>query len=994
MATDFNYGNKTIDSSGPIKPSGKNQPLDPRTEVKLYADIESIPNPYISMIITVLEDETNSNKMTDYKVLSLKADNLGVANSVVDQVQRYVDYLGAGSVSQEDINTAVNNYLTEHPVSGGATAEQAAQIEANKTAIGDENSGLIKEINDIKNTELENLNTAIQTLETLVGVDETVGDKTGLPSGDANIIASINRIDKKTINSPIYEIQNKTLNFNGSNTIILSEDVQDCTCGIEFTIDNNSSDTTLNFTNLFPYNPLSSAPNTMSGIQGYLGTLEFIRDNIIKFTATGDNAIFQSVVSPENIIANHKYLYRSFISNDGGITYTTSKNTIVTANGDGTITIGTNIVFKVSGIANNSEIYIKNPLIIDLTEMYGQGSEPNADQMLINIPEDTWSNGTYPPSIEPQTFTITSKNSEGVVIDTYISSSEDKTLDIVSNGTIEADGNQPENTTLTNVKTKVLVSNSSSYSSKHEVNLNNVDRLLFLGDSYTEGMYYQKGKAWVCQLAEQLDYTCEGYGWGGYTSETLLGNIKNNLARYNPVPIKSLNPGKVMVMTFVNDMVKMSYDNTRYLNGIKNLAKEIEYLGAKPIICTEFRDPWGYGLQQNLNELCSQNGYDYFNILPFTKFLGITTASDDSSMSPYYNGSHPGQRTGGIITNQYLKYCKNLPRPISAIKIYRLREGITINNLTDLIFNNRRDKLLKFKEINIAHSALSNETDWDRLDNMTGTSTNGIISEYGQLMSNQNVAFNNYALVEVILPTTKKHIKSAKLIINDTSVSMYIKKQDGFVAISDGVVDDLVNSIEYDKITFLLYKNGGFNLNDIRLEWEGEEIPKHESPKNIIFPKNAVELLSANTFDTDNSWYTATGTISPTEPTNYAKMPQGCTKLITITDGNYINISKSITSNSIPGTVNNLRLRVVARYNPDKDSNLITENSYDRKQIKLELKGTTIEATVNRYTQFKELDMSWTMCEFDLTATDNIDINIMSEDSTPIEIAYISLLSY
>ena len=260
MTTDFNYNNKTIDSSGPIKPSGTDQPVDPRTRVDFYSDIESIPNPYIGMIVTVKMDETNQNKMTDYKVISLKPNALGIANSVIDRVQRYIDYLGVstggsvdlsgyatkdelnskantsdiptntselyndsgfltsipseyitetemneaianissgGSVSQEDINTAVNNYLTEHPVSSGATAEQAAQIQANKTAIGDANSGLIKEVNNIKNTELQNLNTAIQTLETLVGVDETVGDKSGLPSGDANVIASINRIDSK-----------------------------------------------------------------------------------------------------------------------------------------------------------------------------------------------------------------------------------------------------------------------------------------------------------------------------------------------------------------------------------------------------------------------------------------------------------------------------------------------------------------------------------------------------------------------------------------------------------------------------------------------------------------------------------------------------------------------------------------------------------------------------------------------------------------------------
>ena len=214
MTTDFNYNNKTIDSGGPIKPSGKDQPGDPRTRVESYSDIESIPNPYVGMIITVKIDETNQNKMTDYKVLSLKPNSLGIANSVIDRVQRYVEYLGAfsggsvdlsgyatkdelnskantsdiptntselyndsgfltsipseyvtetemneaianvssgGSVSQEEINTAVNNYLTEHPVSSGATAEQAAQIQANKTAIGDANSGLIKEINDIKN---------------------------------------------------------------------------------------------------------------------------------------------------------------------------------------------------------------------------------------------------------------------------------------------------------------------------------------------------------------------------------------------------------------------------------------------------------------------------------------------------------------------------------------------------------------------------------------------------------------------------------------------------------------------------------------------------------------------------------------------------------------------------------------------------------------------------------------------------------------------------
>ena len=210
MATDFTYGGKQIVSGGPFKPGGKDMPSDARTRVDCYADIATIPNPYVGLKITVKVDETNNNKMTDYIVKSLKANSIGLANSLIDEVVRYVDYLGvssnSGNVSQEDIKTAVNNYFEENPVQSGATTEQAAQIQANKTAIGDTNSGLIKEVNDIKNTELEKLNTAIQTL------DETVGNKNGLPSGDANIIASINRIDNKETGGSLTAEQIELLN--------------------------------------------------------------------------------------------------------------------------------------------------------------------------------------------------------------------------------------------------------------------------------------------------------------------------------------------------------------------------------------------------------------------------------------------------------------------------------------------------------------------------------------------------------------------------------------------------------------------------------------------------------------------------------------------------------------------------------------------------------------------------------------------------------------
>lgn len=97
MATDFTYNNKTIGTTGGIKPNLKDTPSDVRTRVNVFSDISTIPNPYVGMKITVLQDENNSNAMVDYIVKSLKANSLGVANTVIDEVVPYADYLGVSA---------------------------------------------------------------------------------------------------------------------------------------------------------------------------------------------------------------------------------------------------------------------------------------------------------------------------------------------------------------------------------------------------------------------------------------------------------------------------------------------------------------------------------------------------------------------------------------------------------------------------------------------------------------------------------------------------------------------------------------------------------------------------------------------------------------------------------------------------------------------------------------------------------------------------------
>ena len=163
MTTDFSYGNKTIDSGGPIKPSGIDQPGDPRTRVDFYSDIKLIPNPYVGMIITVKTDETNQNKMTDYKVLSLKPNSLGIANSVVDRVQRYVEYLGVSTGGSSSSGTGGT----------GLTSEQEEQL--NKIP---EMEASINNIN-------ESLNTKANTSDIPTNTSELYNDSgflTSIPS--------------------------------------------------------------------------------------------------------------------------------------------------------------------------------------------------------------------------------------------------------------------------------------------------------------------------------------------------------------------------------------------------------------------------------------------------------------------------------------------------------------------------------------------------------------------------------------------------------------------------------------------------------------------------------------------------------------------------------------------------------------------------------------------------------------------------------------------
>ena len=131
MTTDFNYGKSTIITTGPVKPKDRNVPMNARYRVEKYADIATIPVPAVGELVFVLSDENNDNQQNIYVIKSLKPSNLGVADSLVDEVVPLKTFLGT-----DDIN--LSDYVTEEELNnrGYATTTEVDQKIANAVTGG------------------------------------------------------------------------------------------------------------------------------------------------------------------------------------------------------------------------------------------------------------------------------------------------------------------------------------------------------------------------------------------------------------------------------------------------------------------------------------------------------------------------------------------------------------------------------------------------------------------------------------------------------------------------------------------------------------------------------------------------------------------------------------------------------------------------------------------------------------------------------------------
>ncbi len=221
--------------------------------------------------------------------------------------------------------------------------------------------------------------------------------------------------------------------------------------------------------------------------------------------SSGTTAYFRVRVS--NLIYNHLYYYSIWLkSSDNNAGYSlgisTAKKGIVTEeykkyscleknsiNKEG-VNTSAYIGYYISPFIENATYYMKKPMCIDLTSLYGEGNEPTLEEFE-DIIGDAWCLGTYTPSGETVSndFIIKSYKADNSLIDS-LDSKTDTTIKIIGGGYVNITADiLPKSAILKNVKytekQKLEIGESGSFS----INMGSYQNALTLINSNKDNVF-------------------------------------------------------------------------------------------------------------------------------------------------------------------------------------------------------------------------------------------------------------------------------------------------------------------------------------------------------------------------------------------------------------------------------------------------------------------------------------------------------------------------
>lgn len=346
---------------------------------------------------------------------------------------------------------------------------------------------------------IENGDVKVSTFLLLADVREGIGENTGSSGGDTEVTVDLKDYQKKTdngletknkyivgaineVNSQCKDIANvlsniqtevevtKDILLNISDNTSIPDTAQQQEVVVEFK--KGSTGQIPIFTNLI-------TDKTAVQINNVTNELLVLEEIEYKGTgnSSGTTAYFRVRVS--NLIYNHLYYYSIWLkSSDNNAGYSlgisTTKKGIVTEeykkyscleknsiNLEG-VNTSAYIGYFVSPFIENATYYMKKPMCIDLTALYGEGNEPTLEEFE-DIIGNAWCLGTYTPSGETVSndFTIKSYKADNSLIDS-LDSKTDTAIKIIGGGYVNITADiLPKSAILKNVK----------YTEKHKLEI-------------------------------------------------------------------------------------------------------------------------------------------------------------------------------------------------------------------------------------------------------------------------------------------------------------------------------------------------------------------------------------------------------------------------------------------------------------------------------------------------------------------------------------------
>lgn len=286
---------------------------------------------------------------------------------------------------------------------------------------------------------------------------------------------------------------------------------------------------------------------------------------------------------------------------------------------------------------------------------------------------------------------------------------------------------------------------SSSFPVKGKLTIANSEKISVLGSSFGTGSFNMAGKNWVAKLSLFSDYQFENLSKDGFNYTQLLRYIRLGQITFN---------GKYALLC---DNENSSMDMNDRLRSIVNIAAYLKSYGAIPIIATSYADmPYESALWLDYSE---KNNYMMWDAAQYCAPIR------DARNGAWDSARHLGTRNSQMVTDAFMPHMIEMERPRMSMKVFRLRDGVSYDNLDNIMFFDNVGRAEKYHELLLGVQAISDNT---KVDDVQNAGLIGIANEYRSLASS-GLNFNTPVLISAVLPLYAENISRLSISLTSTN---------------------------------------------------------------------------------------------------------------------------------------------------------------------------------------------------------------------------------